>query len=497
MADDVVIANSGADLVGMAPEGLFDNAGTEAPPEPTESGEGAEPSTPETFETPEELAAEPEQTEAENAEEAEGAEQEPEQAEETKPAEPSAPQTTEELPEGVRSGKDRNGKDGCFVEKSRWENVFHPAHKLVQAGSELLGEPLTLESLTERNDAFMAQERMYTDLQSGDPATQAKVFNFILDESSRAVAEGEVPSDPSEGMAQAFYGALQSRAASDPNFKGYAALRLQAARDLVGEMFQEAAIRGDNNLRLSVQHLARALTGLPSDATPDQVRAVASRMGIPFYAQQEMASLARGADPAQAEIARLRAENARLSGTGANSQAAQLDQFVSGTKQQIGTALQTEVITPALASVAEQWKDFPEDYRRLVVEPLHREIVKTIAGDRGFNDRIQLLHQQAARAASAQRREVLGRQIVEAYVNRAKLAAEAHRAPILRFAADTLKERSDKNHARRQAAQARTVPKGASGTVPRSILGKPGLIDMGDTYDPDVAYQNALRLVNG
>jgi hypothetical protein len=477
--------SSGADLAAMAPADLFSGgaADTSADTSSTETS-SASPAEIETIESPasfegqEEAAIEePPQEEAEQPVEGQ---EEPQQA---------APQ--EELPEGVVQGRDSNGKQGLFVEPSRWKNIYGN-HQLVQQVSEALGEPATLEGLQLRNDAYIAQERLYTDLTSGDLESQSKVLDYFFDEMARARDEGEIAGDATVPLAQTFYQTMRDR--SDD---GFATLRMMAARDLVGEIFQEAAATGDESLWLSAQHLARALSNVGKEVTDiSQVRSMAQRMGIPFYTKAEMQSLTarNGSDM----LAQVRAENERLraqiEGRSTTSQAAQFDDWFTGMSQSVNQAVLDEAVKPALAPVEKAWSQFPDDYNRLVVEPLHREVAKTVRADQGFKARIDLLHAQARRAASAQRRNAIGQQIQQAYVNRAKLAADAVKKPILQFAANRLKEQADQNHARRQVAQNRTAPRGQSGTVPRSILPN-NFPQMGDVYDPKVAVQQAARLL--
>jgi hypothetical protein len=459
----------------MAPPDLFSGVSDSAP-----TDTGAETTSPEefeTFETPEPVEPEVEEQPEEPAEEP--------PLEET----PATPPAKEDLPEGVVRGKDRNGKPGLFVEDNRWKSIYGN-HQLVQQASELMGEPANIDALQLRNDAYVAQERLYSDLTSGDPASQSKVLDYFFDEMARAREEGEIATDAAVPLAQSFYNTLKERAPD-----GYANLRLMAARDLVGEMFNEAASSGDDSLWLSAQHFARALANVGKENTDiSQVRAVAQRMGIPFYTKAEMQGLTRGADG----MSVLRAENERLraqvEGRNVTSQAAQFDTWYGGMSNSVNQAVLTEAVTPALATVEKAWSQFPDDYQRLVVDPLHREVAKVVRADQGFKARIDMMHAQARRAASAQKRDEIGQQIQQAYVNRAKLATEAVKRPILQFAATRLKETASQNHARRQDAQSRTAPRGTTGTVPRPILPK-GIAQMGDTYDPKIAVQQAAALL--
>lgn len=490
MADEGVVT-SGADLAAMAPPDLFagisDTTATSSEGAATEST--ASPAEIETIEAPAELASEGETQETPVEETTEQPEQQ--EAAATTEQQKKTGQPEQELPEGVLRGKDRNGKPGLFVEESRWNNIYGN-HKLVEQISGVLGEQASLEALQLRNDAYIAQERLYNDLTSGDAATQGKVIDYFLDEMARAREEGEVANDATIPFAQTVYSVLREKSPD-----AYANLRMLAARDLIGEMFEEAAAHEDKSLWLSAQHFARALANVDKGVTDiGQISSIAERMGIPFFTMPEK-GLSRRSE--QDGFSRLRAENERLraqiEGRAVTSQAAQFDSWYSGMSQSVNKAVLDEAVKPALASVESTWKQFPDDYNRLVIDPLHREVVKTIRADEGFKARIELLHAQAKRAASAQRRDEIGRQIQQAYINRAKLAAEAVKKPILQFAATRLKEQADQNHARLQNGQNRTGPRGTAGTVPRPLLPKNG-VEMGEYYDPKVAVRQALALLS-
>jgi len=398
-----------------------------------------------------------------------------------------------DLPEGVTKGKDRNGKPGLFVTPERWDNIY-PHHQLVQQVSELIGEPATVEQLKLRHDAYIGQENLYTALTSADPNSQAAVLNDFYNEMAREVSEGGVASDPAVPFAESFYSTTKERSPA-----AFAALRMSAARDFVGEIFREAAESGDTALFQSGQHIARMLAGMGKDVTdPAKVRSVADRMKIPFYTHAEMGGLKQGTDP----IAQLRAENQRLqeqiSGRTTNTQAAQFGEWSNRTNSAIASSVLSDAVTPALATVAESWKSYPADYQRLVIEPLHREVEAALKTDPVLAQRVSTLKTLASRAATAQKRDEIGQQIVQSYVNRAKQIADVKRKPILEFAATWKAERSAQTHKRLTAAQNQSAPKGAAGAVPRSVLGNADpSAKAGGSYDAKSAAQEARRLIFG
>lgn len=394
---------------------------------------------------------------------------------------------TEELPEGVKAGKDRNGKPLMFVEENRWKNSIYPNHQLVQQATQLLGEPLTMEGLKLRNDSLAAQERLFDDLNSADPVTQGNVLGYMLDEMKQAHQNGEVGTDPSVPLAAAFYSTIREKSP-----EAYANLRFSAAKDLITEMFEQAAHTGSKGLFGSAQQIALTLAGVPADKFGDSayLRQITKNLGIPFHLIDEMPAIAqrRAVDPQS----NLRAENerlkAQLNGRTQSTQAEQVASFRQSVNQQIATGMQDEALKPALASVADAWKDHPQEYKELVVDRLNKRIDEVLAADTVFSENIRRLDDRAQRATNPQVKQALGNQIKTAYVNRAKQAAEAVKRPILDFAAKTLAAKASATNGRRDAAQSRTAPKGVTNSVPRSLIpDTPEFKFQGGQYDPKQA----------
>lgn len=466
-----------SDMISMAPKdafsGLTDDAPVDDAPAPDPPADDAP-----TVDPP---ADEPDETVVEDA-----------------PAEPAAADATpspEDLPEGVRKGKDAQGKDRFFLNETRY-NAFHGSYKLAREAGELLGEPLSIDGLKLRNDALRLNETLFSNLTSGEPESQAIVVRDILAQMNTARENGEVGVDPTVPFAETVYDNLREHSPD-----GYASLRLRAARDLVEEMFDEAARAGDEHLFSGAQHFARKVAGIgpkPADMTDAayiaQVREVCGRMNIPFHAITEMQGLGKE-DP----VAVLARENAQLKAqiNGRSAPANTAEQFQTwhrGNVQDINKAILDDAVKPALASVEAAWKSFPADYDSLVVDRLNREIMKAVNGDAGVNQRAAELKRQAQRATSEPVRQRIGEDLKRLFVNRAKLAAEALAPPILKFAADSLKGRSDATHERRNGAQNRTAPKGTSTPVNRSAVpDNPGFKN--GVFDVDTAVRmSAARM---
>lgn len=488
-ASPITTVSSAADMVAGVPSNLFDGISDTPDVSTGDESVDTEEAPAETEpDTGDDIAEPADTTDDESTSEAPAGDA----TAETKPAEAAA--VPEELPEGVTRGKDRKGKPGFFLEEGRY-NTFHGNHKIVQQASELIGEPLTPEAIQLRHEAYLGQERLFNNLTSGDPAAQGDVVSYILREMKGAQQNGEVGVDPTIPFAESVYKALQAEAPD-----AYAHLRFQGARDLIGEMFDQAARVGDRDLFSSAQRLAVALAGVgpkPADVTDQQyaayVRDVTGRAEIPFYTLPEMQGLAKPENEltqAQRKIADL---ESRLNGGSRNGTAEQYNTWFRENVKAVNASIVDDAVKPALASVEAGWQKFPDDYKRLVTDPLHREIVAAVKADPRLDQQVKDLQMRARRATSEQVRAQLGEQIKQLFVNRARQVAEAKAPPIIKFAADWLKGRSDNNHERRNNAQARTTPKGPgapvkTSSVPADIGFKDGI------YDPKVALKQMQAL---
>ena len=365
----------------------------------------------------------------------------------------------EELPEGVRRGKDRKGKDGFWLEPSRYE-TFHAAHKTLRGIEELIGEPFSIEAIALRDRAYAGQERLYSDFLSGDPKQQGQVIKHLFDEAKRAQQEGEVGLDPLVPFTEQLYSTLQ-KASPD----AYASLRRAAANDLVDEMYAEAAANGTRALWLSAQHFDKIL-------------------GRRWKPETDMANYAGPDDP----VAQLRAENEKLrsqisNGT-ATSSAAQFDAWRTAVNGSITKTVTDEAILPALDSVKESYAKYPDTWQAIQAR-LHSKVSEGFKEDKRFAERVHTLTEQAKRAPSAQRRQEIAEQVQLLHKNKAKLIVEAHKATVLSEAAARLKEQSDATHKRLQAAQKQRAP-GSGSPVRRSLLPTNGEAMNGfDTATPE------------
>lgn len=461
------------------PADIMSSAGEIATPEPEPEW------TPPTDDAPAEpeTAAEPESSEAPASD----------PASEPDATGTSAAPDTDALDEGTIKTKDDKGKYKYQLEEGRYKTVYGN-HQLVRQATDAIGEPLTLDAITLRNEAYQAQERLYDHLTSGEPARQADVVKFILSEMRTAQADGETGVDPSIPFAETVYSTLRDEAP-----EAYGALRMHASRDLLGEMYAAAAADNDLGLMGSAQRFSAKLAGVgpkPADMPDAQyaqlIRDSAAKFDIPFHTTQEMATLGRGEDPTDA----IRRENAQLKaqleGRTHVGAAEQYTQWDKSNTQQVNKAVEDDAVLPALASVADSWKAFPDDYKRLVVDPLTREVSKIVRGDQALLKQVADLRDRAKRATSESVRQRLGSDIQTLFVNKARIAAESASVPILKFATDTLKGRSVQINERHTAAQSRTAPNGTGTPVKQSVMPAEIASFKGGVFDSGTAMKQAI-----
>jgi hypothetical protein len=375
------------------------------------------------------------------------------------PETPEEPAPAAELPEGVREAT-INGKKEMRLTPQRYE-LFHGAHKTLREFEQMAGEPITPDTFDVRNRAYIGQEKLYGDLLSGEPESQAKVLGHFFDEASQAFQNGEVSADPSISLAQTFYDTLQAKSPD-----AFAHLRMKAADSLVNEMYQEAQRTGDRNIAVSASHIAKAL-------------------GIGYKNDNDIAQLLATRSVSTDPITSLRAEKARLEQQ-LNQQATtkateQYDSWKSTTVKAVTSGVLSEAVSPSLETERKAWEKFPTQFENLVVAPLNKAVKQTIGQDSKFGERIQLLEQAAKRATAQKRGEIAG-QIKQLYINRAKLAVDAHKATVLREAATLLKQGNDATHQRRAAAQQQRGPRGPQVPAPASIAPKQ-VVNPGGIFD--------------
>lgn len=361
----------------------------------------------------------------------------------------------EELPEGVKKVTLKNGKEGYYLQKNRYE-LFHGAHKSLRELSEIAGQPLTAQVLDGFQRAHIAQERLYSDLLSGDPQSQGKVLDFWMQEALGEQQAGNIEKDPITPLAETFYDKIQ---ASHPD--AYAHLRMKAATDLISELYGEAQRSKSKALFLSAGHVAKAL-GMAYKKDPEMV---------PFFNSPQQAS-------ESASLAgKVRDLEAQLQGRTQSERQVAYKSWEIQTNQKIGNSILREGILPEVeeSSKLGLWAKDQKAFQEHVISPLQKGVDDALRKDERFLSTIRLLEANAQRA-TPQRRNELGQQIIQQYVQRARLAAEALKPGILRDAAKRISSSSQAVHDRRAKGIGKVSPSNGSSVkkslVPRNDLGQ-------------------------
>lgn len=399
----------------------------------------------------------------------------------------------EMLDEGTVKTKDDKGKYKYQLDENRYKTVYGN-HKLAQQATDLIGEPLTLDSITLRNDAYLAQERLFDHITSGEPERQADVLNFMIQEMKTAQADGETGVDPTIPFAETVYATLRDQAPD-----AYAHLRMQSARDLLDEMYGSASSAKDGALFGSAQRFALKLAGVgpkPAGMTDAQyaehITEMTSRANVPWHTMREMETLNRGEEPLTLAQRRIQELEGQLNGRQVSGATEQYANWDKAHVKAVNAAVFTDAVTPALSSVADAWKKFPDDYQRLVVNPLNSEVTAIVRADTVLAGQVDDLRARARRATSESVRQGIGDQIRQLYVNRATLAAEKAKGPIVKFAADALQGRSAQTNERRTAAQSHSAPGGTGSPVKQSIMPTDVGTFKNGVYDSGTAMKQAM-----
>ena len=410
-------------------------------------------------------------------------------------ATPAAAQPpTDDLPEGVTKAKNRKGEEVFVVTPERWKAIYDNGHKVLAETSQLIGEPATLESLRIRQEAYEAMEELFTDVASTDPTAHGRVLDWAFGEMVRAQQAGEVGGDPRVTFAQTFYNRLAEKGPGDP---AYQSVRMLQARDFMTELYADAIQRNDVPLFKSVQNVIRAVTGFgPDSADLTRVRQAAENMGLPFHAFSEMDGLRnRQSDPVHRVIQENQALRAQLNGqgNGAPARTEQFSDWIGSMAQEVNKSVVDDIVTPALKSVADAWKDYPKEWEHLVINPIVTDLKKELSADTVLQDTVKRLERQARIAVSPAARTQFRAQIKQAYKNSAALRIDRIIKGPLEFASKSFVAANKQTHQRRQVAVANGSVNGTSAPVNRGIA-PPGVVPDSGAYDPAAARRELTAL---
>jgi hypothetical protein len=369
--------------------------------------------------------------------------QEPEAEPEAPPVEEEAP-PAEPSPDGVKT-YERNGKQFVSATKERWNHIY-PMYQVAKESAKVLGEPLTIEALQEREGAYQAQILMREDLISGDPEQQANfIAKFLVHESKQAVQNGEVGADPLLSFASTLPEVLQ---AAHP--QAFEALTEKSLRAGLDALYEQAAASGDENLMRSVQWIDKARFNTFRKA--DEVKATVS---------------ARSTAPRESEeVVRLRQQIAERDQQDA---ATSYQSWTGDTNQAIHSAVDALVSEKLKESGAEeQFKQFPETLKDLR-ESLHRVVGEGLRENAHWKRNRDIELRQAQRAVSPQRRDAIRQTLITRATNAARLSLDGRMASVLEEFGKKVATSSAARHARLQGGAQQRAP-GSAATPGRTAV---------------------------
>ena len=406
-------------------------------------------------------------------------------AEEAKP-DPAQP---DDLPEGVEQKITREGKKKFYLPEQVFTD-FRSAADLRGKLAEIIGEDVTPEAVQDRQNALLAQERLYGDLLSGDPVAQGNVVAYFMDQAREALATGKVASDPMLSLADSFLDAFQ---------KGHpdadARVLTRSARRVFDDIYSMAADMADGR---SVEELQQAATAGDKSAKEAlnllySVQHLDRKVFKNFRKAEEIKP--RTSDPLAEERARIQSERAELDKRQTAAASERWTQWQGNTRASVRTAVDSTIDT-ALADVKGQYAKFPNVLKQ-VTEGLKAKVLDGIKSDSKWNELVAIETNKAKRAASDQIRQQLADSIVNRHANKAKQIIAAHKAALLREAVSGLKAQSDATHARRAAAEQHRAPGGGGTPVKRSLAPVPGKMGNYDVASRDNLLSDLAGLTLG
>jgi hypothetical protein len=341
------------------------------------------------------------------------------------------------------------------------------AVELRQKAVEIFGEDVTPEALEVRQKALMGQERLYADLLSGDPQTQANVVRHFLQEAKTALENGEIGADPMLGFTDAM---LDTLAREHPDAD--ARVLRQSTRRVFDDVYERAAELADGRTVEELQAAAKA--GDSGAQRALNLLYSVQHLDREIFKQFKKAGeiKARTSDPLAIERERLQARQAELDRREAAAATERWRAAVADMNAKIGSAVSAEVET-ALAEAKAQYAKFPSIYEDSV-KTLTGAVNESIRNNTALKGRVELLKQQARQAVSPERRLELAEQIAKLYGNYARQVAAIRKTAVLTERVKALKAQSDATHQRREAAAQHRAPGGGGAPVKRSIAPVPG-----------------------
>ena len=376
---------------------------------------------------------------------------EPQPTEEAAPA----PDAATDTPEGATL-RERNGKKEYVFPEERGKTVY-AGYKLAQEAESVLGEPLTVQALQERQDAHGWLQSQKLDFVSTDPSEQANVFHNMFREAATAMSRGEIGHDPLETVGEAFLTTLQATAPEH-----YERTERFMIRGVLDKLYQQAAETKNEKLLRTTQNLDHIYNG-------QYVRDEELAKRVPDSITRREQDIARRERDIQQHQERQAQQR--------------LSSWHKDTNSQIETAVANAISQQIPDAIQQAFSKLPAGAQKIenVKQLLYLEVKNALAGDQKWRDQKDNLFKQARMAPSEQMRRSIAQQIVQRYEQRARQVLTAKAKQILDAETLSLKTANAATHQRQsQAAQ----QKGAiGGSQPPARKIPSAAIETGDWSD--------------
>lgn len=364
-------------------------------------------------------------------------------------AEPALPEEAKPTPEATDTPegatlRERNGKKEYVFPEERGKTVY-AGYKLAQEAEQLLGEPLTRETLQARQNAHEWLETQKIEFVSPDPNDQANVFQNMFREAAQSLANGEIGHDPLETVGEAFLTTLQQTAPEH-----YERTERFVMQGVIDKLYQAAAESKNEKLLRTVQNLDHHFSGK-------------------YTRDEELAK--RVPDPMARREQELNEREQRIQQHQQRQAQARWNNWHNTTKSTIGESVKTVIASQIPDAIQQAFAKMPNGAQRIenVKQLLDLEVKKAIQGDQNWRQVNANLFKQAEMAPSEQRRQAIAQQIVQRYEQRARQVLTAKAKQILDAETLSLKQANAATHQRQSQAAAQKGAVGGSRPPARRI----------------------------
>jgi len=369
-----------------------------------------------------------------------------EPAKEEKPSDQQQQAAADDQMEGAQL-RERNGKREYVFTEERGKTVY-AGYKIAKEAEAVLGEPLSVDALQQRQNAHEWLQGQKIDLVSPDPAAQSNIFRNLFREAAGAMAAGEIGHDPLETVGEAFLDTLRETAPE--HYERAASYVMASEIERLYEKGLEAKNAGNDKLLRAIQNLDYHLTGkyIKDDDLAKRIPDAITRR------EQELA-----------------AREQRIQQSQVQHKQAQWRNWGASTSAAIGENVRTVIDSQIPETVKTAFSSLPNGAQRIenIQNLLDLEIRKSIKADPKWKQHTDILYKQAELAPTEQRRDQIKQEIVQRYAQRARQVMAAKAAQILSAETLSLKQTNAATHNRQKAAAEQKGTTGSGKPPARSI----------------------------